>query len=148
MINAEEELKILVDIMLKDKLKLESVNALKAHDQKLVDVLRFLVSLIDKKELQLPAGKMTEADEIAVLRKELKNKEESREMFAKAGRGDLVVCKEKGGKVAATATTPKPTKKPTVSKAPTINCNGTIPDYNSDGIVNSLDRVNCLQSQR
>lgn len=90
MINAEEELKILVDIMLKDKLKQESVNALKAHDQKLVDVLRFLVSLIDKKELQLPAGKMVEADEIAVLRKELKNKEESREMFAKAGRDDLV----------------------------------------------------------
>jgi len=89
-INAEEDLKILVDIMLKDKLKQESVVALKAHDQKLVDVLRFLVSLIDKKELQLPAGKITEADEIAVLRKELKNKEESREMFAKAGRSDLV----------------------------------------------------------
>lgn len=90
MINAEEELKILVDIMLKDKLKQESVVALKAHDQKLVDVLRFLVSLIDKKELQLPAGRITEADEIAVLRKELKNKEESKEMFAKAGRSDLV----------------------------------------------------------
>ena len=90
MINAEEELKILVDIMLKNKLKQESVDALKAHDQKLVDVLRFLVSLIDKKELQLPAGKITEADEISVLRKELKNKEESKEMFAKAGRSDLV----------------------------------------------------------
>jgi uncharacterized protein YqeY len=89
-INAEEELKILVDTMLKDKIKKESVDALKAHDQKLVDVLRFLVSLIDKKELQLPAGKITEADEIAVLRKELKNKEESKEMFAKAGRTDLV----------------------------------------------------------
>ncbi|MCW1948947.1 MAG: GatB/YqeY domain-containing protein [Candidatus Shapirobacteria bacterium] len=76
--------------MLKDKLKQKSVEALKAHDQKLVDVLRFLVSLIDKKELQLPAGKITEADEIAVLRKELKNKEESREMFEKAGRSDLV----------------------------------------------------------
>jgi len=76
--------------MLKDKIKQESVEALKAHDQKLVDVLRFLVSLIDKKELQLPAGEMIEADEIAVLRKELKNKEESKEMFAKAGRSDLV----------------------------------------------------------
>ena len=90
MINAEEELKILVDIMLKDKLKQESVVALKNHDQKLVDVLRFLVSLIDKKELQLPAGKITESDEMGVLRKELKNKEESREMFDKAGRSDLV----------------------------------------------------------
>lgn len=76
--------------MLKDKFKLESTEALKSHNQKLVDVLRFLVSLIDKKELQLPAGKMTEADELGVLRKELKNKEESREMFLKAGRSDLV----------------------------------------------------------
>ena len=31
-----------------------------------------------KKELQLPLGEMKEADELAVLRKELKNKEESR----------------------------------------------------------------------
>lgn len=76
--------------MLKDRIKQESVEALKNHDQRLVDVLRFLISLIDKKELQLPAGKMVESDEIGVLRKELKNKEESREMFAKAGRDDLV----------------------------------------------------------
>jgi uncharacterized protein len=76
--------------MLKDKLKKESIEALKNHDQKLVDVLRFLVSLIDKKELQLPVGKMTESDEFGVLRKELKDKEESREMFLKAERNDLV----------------------------------------------------------
>jgi hypothetical protein len=76
--------------MLKDKLKKESVEALKSHNQRLVDVLRFLVSLIDKKEMQLPVDKMTEADEIGVLRKELKNKEESREMFLEAERNDLV----------------------------------------------------------
>jgi uncharacterized protein YqeY len=76
--------------MLRDKIKKESVEALKSHDQKLVDVLRFLISLIDKKELQLPVGQMTEADEVGVLRKELKNKEESKEMFVKGGRSDLV----------------------------------------------------------
>lgn len=76
--------------MLKDKLKSDSVVALKAHDSKRVDVLRFLISLIDKKELQLPLGEMKETDEVAVLRKELKNKEESKEMFAKANRDDLV----------------------------------------------------------
>ena len=76
--------------MLKDKLKKESIEALKSHDQKRVDVLRFLISLIDKKEMQLPVGKMAESDEIGVLRKELKNKEESKEMFAKASRNDLV----------------------------------------------------------
>ena len=76
--------------MLKDKIKKESVEALKAHDNKKVEVLRFLISLIDKKELQLPLGQMTEAEEIGVLRKELKNKEESREMFVKANRTELV----------------------------------------------------------
>jgi len=77
--------------MWKDKIKEEAVTALKNHDQKLVDVLRYLVSLIDKRGLALPPEKMTEAEEIAVLRKELKNKEESREMFLKAGRQDLVL---------------------------------------------------------
>jgi uncharacterized protein YqeY len=76
--------------MIKDKLKSNSVEALKNHDSVKVGVLRFLISLIDKKEMQLPVGQMTEADEIGVLRKELKNKEESREMFLKGNRNDLV----------------------------------------------------------
>jgi len=75
---------------MRNKLKQDSFNALKNRDNKRVDVLRFLISLIDKKELQLPPGGMTEAEEIGVLRKELKNKEESKEMFLKAGRQDLV----------------------------------------------------------
>ena len=76
--------------MMRDKLKKDSFDALKNRDNKRVDVLRFLISLIDKKELQLPPDGLTEAEEIAVLRKELKNKEESKEMFIKGGRKDLV----------------------------------------------------------
>lgn len=75
---------------MKNKLKTDSVLALKNRDQSRVDVLRFLISLIDKRELQLPPGQMNEAEEISVLRKELKNKEESREMFLKGAREDLV----------------------------------------------------------
>lgn len=75
---------------MKDKLKTDSVLALKSHDQARVDGLRFLISLIDKKELQLPPGQMTEVEELNVLKKELKNKEESREMFLKGNRDDLV----------------------------------------------------------
>ena len=82
--------KILGDTMLKDKLKKNSVEALKNRDSKRVEVLRFLVSLIDKKELQLPVGQMTEVDELGVLKKELKNKEEAKEMFIKGNRSDLV----------------------------------------------------------
>ena len=76
--------------MIKDKLKIDSVEALKKHENIKVDILRFLISLIDKKEMQLPVGQMTESDELAVLRKELKNKEESKEMFLKGNRNDLV----------------------------------------------------------
>lgn len=76
--------------MIKDKLKIDSVEALKKHESTKVDVLRFLISLIDKKEMQLPVGQMTESDELVVLRKELKNKEESKEMFLKGNRNDLV----------------------------------------------------------
>lgn len=75
---------------MRDKLKQDSIDSLKAHNQARVDVLRFLISLIDKRELQLPPGSMTEAEELSVMRKELKNKEESREMFLKGGRDDLV----------------------------------------------------------
>jgi uncharacterized protein YqeY len=77
--------------MIKDKLKKEAVEALKKHDSVLVDVLRYLISLIDKKELHLPPGKMNESEEMAVLQKELKNKEESKYVFEKAKRDDLVV---------------------------------------------------------
>lgn len=77
-------------MLLKDKIKAESMKALKVGDSRRVEVLRFLISLLDKKELRLPPGKMTEADEVMVLRKELKNKQESRQMFVKAGRKDLV----------------------------------------------------------
>lgn len=76
--------------MIRDKLKKDSFDALKNRDNKRVDVLRFLISLIDKKELQLPPDGLTGVEEIAVLRKELKNKEESKEMFLKASRQDLV----------------------------------------------------------
>lgn len=75
--------------MLKDKLKKDSVEALKSGDKFRVGVLRFLISLIDKKELSLPPGTMKKEDEIGVVKKELKNKEESVKMFREAGRKDL-----------------------------------------------------------
>ena len=76
--------------MWRDQIKQEVVVALKSGDKKKVEVLRFLVSLIDKRELQLPPEGLTEAEEINVLRKELRNKQEAREMFLKASRDDLV----------------------------------------------------------
>lgn len=76
--------------MLRDQLKNDAMIAVKAKDLKKANALRYLVSLIDKKELTLPAGKMTDVDVVAVLQKEMKNKEESLSMFEKAQRLDLV----------------------------------------------------------
>ena len=56
--------------MLKDKLKADSVTALKSGDNLKVERLRYLISLIDQKELTLPMGQLTETDEIMVLQKE------------------------------------------------------------------------------
>jgi uncharacterized protein len=89
-INVVEGLKNLED-MIKNKIKEDSVLALKNHDNRRVDVLRYLISLIDKRELQLPVGEMNDGEEMKVLQKELKNKEESKEMFLKGNRDDLAL---------------------------------------------------------
>jgi len=81
--------------MLKDKIKADSVEALKQGDKFKVGVLRFLLSLIDKKEMQLPPNSMKEEDVVGVLRKELKNKEDSIKMFKEASRADLYEPVEK-----------------------------------------------------
>ena len=60
--------------MWRDRIKKEADEALKSGDRKRVEVLRFLVSLIDKRGLQLPPDALTEAEEINVLKKKLKNK--------------------------------------------------------------------------
>lgn len=76
--------------MWRNKIKIDADEALKAGDSKKVGALRYLISIIDKKALTLPPESFLEKDEIIVLQKELKNKQESREMFEKAGRNDLV----------------------------------------------------------
>ena len=76
--------------MWRNKIKMSADAALKLGDSKKVGALRYLISIIDKKALTMPPESFTERDEMAVLQKELKNKQEAREMFEKAGRLDLV----------------------------------------------------------
>ena len=80
--------------MLRDQIQKQAVEALKSGESTKANALRFLVSLIDKRALQLPPGEMSETEEIQVLRKELKNKEEAKAMFAQGGREDLVAEQE------------------------------------------------------
>ncbi|MBU1088739.1 GatB/YqeY domain-containing protein [Patescibacteria group bacterium] len=76
--------------MIKDKIKEDSVKALKRGESKKVEILRFLLSLIEKRALKLPPGEMKDDDVLVVLQKELKNKKESKQMFEKALRDDLI----------------------------------------------------------
>ncbi|PIV07773.1 hypothetical protein CO009_03465 [Candidatus Shapirobacteria bacterium CG_4_8_14_3_um_filter_35_11] len=76
--------------MWRNKIKVDADEALKLGDSEKVGVLRYLISIIDKKALTLPPDLMTEKDELGVLQKELKNKQEAREMFEKGNRVDLV----------------------------------------------------------
>jgi len=82
------------EIMQRNQIKQEAVEALKSGDSKKANSLRYLVSLIEKRELQLPLGEFDESEETKVLQKELKNKEEAKEMFIKGGRADLVAEQE------------------------------------------------------
>ncbi len=77
-------------MQLRDQLKADAMAALKAHDNRKSQALRYLVSLIDKRALQLPEGHMNEAEVLAVMQKEMKNKQESKAIFAQAGRSELV----------------------------------------------------------
>lgn len=63
---------------------------MKALDSKKVGALRYLISIIDKKALTMPLEGFSEKEEMLVLQKELKNKQEAREMFAGANRDELV----------------------------------------------------------
>lgn len=80
--------------MQRNQIKQEAVEAVKSGDSKKANSLRYLVSLIEKRELQLPLGEFDESEETKVLQKELKNKEEAKEMFIKGGRADLVAEQE------------------------------------------------------
>lgn len=76
--------------MWRNKIKIDADEALKQGDSKKVGALRYLISIIDKKALTLPPDSFTEKEELGVLQKELKNKQEARVMFEKANRKDLV----------------------------------------------------------
>jgi uncharacterized protein YqeY len=76
--------------MLRNKIKLNADEALKLGDSKKVGALRYLLSIIDKKALTMPPESFSEREEVSVLQKELKNKQEAKELFEKAKRADLV----------------------------------------------------------
>lgn len=76
--------------MWRDKIALEAKQALLTGDRRKAEALRFLVSLLDKEATKKLVDKLSETEELKILQKELKNKEESIAAFTIAGRQELV----------------------------------------------------------
>lgn len=80
--------------MLLDDLKLQLTTAMKSHEAVTVDTIRFLLAAvrnvaIDKYGAEGEA-KVTDADVLDVIKKQVKTHLESVDVFTKAGRSDLV----------------------------------------------------------
>lgn len=84
---------------LKDKLTEDLKTAMKARDQVRLDTLRALISELKNTEISQrtdgTAAPLSEADELAVLSRARKQREESILAFRNAGRADLVSNEEK-----------------------------------------------------
>lgn len=80
--------------MLIEQLSQDLIFAMKSGDRIRVDTLRFLIAAIKKYEIDTypPAkgGKLTEADTIKIIQKQVKTHRESIEAFQKGNRPDLV----------------------------------------------------------
>lgn len=78
--------------MLKEKIEADLKEALRRGDTEVVSTLRFLLSSLHNREIELkPKGKnLSEEDVLAVMRKQVKQRRESIEAFKKGSREDLV----------------------------------------------------------
>lgn len=75
--------------MLSDTLTEDLKTAMKAHDKVALNVIRMIKASLTNERVKL-GHDLTEDDELTVLSRELKQRKESREEFAAAGRQDLV----------------------------------------------------------
>jgi|SRR3989344_4908076 len=79
--------------MIKDDIQNLVYKALKEHDKIRVDVLRFLLSQIKYKEIDLRKN-ITDEETVILLRQEIKKRRESIDLFRKGNREDLVKSNE------------------------------------------------------
>lgn len=75
--------------MIKHKLQADMIIAMKAHEQKKVVAIRYILSVIQKKEIDAQK-ELTDEESVTVLQKVNKELKESLEAFTKGNRTDLV----------------------------------------------------------
>lgn len=78
--------------MIIDDLRSKLVDFQKSGDTLRLDVLRFLLSQVKNKEIEFRSQhkEMTDEDVFKVIRKEIKNRKESIELYEKISRNDLL----------------------------------------------------------
>lgn len=74
---------------LKQQILDDTKTAMKAKEMDRVTTLRFLQSAIKNKEIEIRPQELTDDDVIAVLRKSVKQRQDSIEQYTNAGRTDL-----------------------------------------------------------
>ncbi len=74
--------------MIVQTIQTKLAEAMKAHDENTVSTLRLLLSAFNYEQIA-KQHELTEEEELAVIRKEVKQRRDSIEAYDKAGRGDL-----------------------------------------------------------
>jgi hypothetical protein len=74
--------------MIVQTIQTKLVEAMKAHDENVVGTLRLLISAFNYEQIA-KQHELTEEEELAVIRKEVKQRRDSIEAYDKAGRTDL-----------------------------------------------------------
>ena len=80
--------------MLKNKIQLDLVTALKSKNTEVLSVLRLLMSAVKNKEIEIQK-ELSDDEIIAIIQKQVKELAEAKELFQKGNRNDLVVQNEK-----------------------------------------------------
>ncbi|MFT8394697.1 GatB/YqeY domain-containing protein [Propionibacterium sp.] len=74
---------------LKDQLKADLVVAMKAHDDEAKSTLRMAIAAIMNAEVAETAHELTDAEELAIITREVHTREDSAKTYAEAGRQEL-----------------------------------------------------------
>jgi uncharacterized protein YqeY len=80
-------------VSLQDEISRETKEAMKGRDRPRVEALRMLTSALKNGEIE-KGEPLTEDEEIAILRRQLKQREESADAFRKAGRDEQAGAEE------------------------------------------------------
>lgn len=74
---------------LKETIMADMKSAMKSGDQKKLACIRFLQSAVKNKEIEVRPNDLTDDDVMAVVKKQVKQRQDSIEQYEKAGRTDL-----------------------------------------------------------